>query len=75
LSSGKYQSSNSFDGLIRNFIEPAGANFVEELVFRLLLTRGDTLGGSMRNVGGALAQRKPTRAIPSTLTIAGKKYH
>jgi hypothetical protein len=61
--------------LIKNFLEPAGANFIEELVFRFLLTRGDTLGGSMRNAGGALAQRKLTRAILSTLTIAGKKYH
>lgn len=42
-------------GLIENFLEPAGANFVEELVFRFLLTRGDTLGGSMRNVGGFMA--------------------
>jgi Restriction endonuclease BsobI len=65
----------AINGLIRNFLEPAGANFVEELVFRFLLTRGDTLGGSMRNVGGALAQRKLTRAILSTLTIAGKRYH
>jgi hypothetical protein len=62
-------------GLIRNFLEPAGTSFVEELVFRFLLTRGDTLGGSMRNVGGVLAQRKLTRAILSTLAIAGKTYH
>ena len=34
-------------GLIDNFLEPAGTNFVDELVFRFLLTRGDTLGGSM----------------------------
>lgn len=61
-------------GLIQNFLEPAGPNFVEELVFRFLLTRGDTLGGSMRNVGGVLAQRKLTRAIISTLRIAGKPY-
>lgn len=66
---------DAINGLIKNFLEPAGANFVEELVFRFLLTRGDTLGGSMRNVGGALAQRKLTRAILSTLTIAGQKYH
>jgi hypothetical protein len=65
----------AINGLIKNFLEPAGANFVEELVFRFLLTRGDTLGGSMRNVGGALAQRKLTRAILSTLTIAGMRYH
>ncbi len=61
-------------GLIKNFLEPAGANFVEELVFRFLLTRGDTLGGSMRNIGGALAQRKLTRAILSALLIARKPY-
>lgn len=65
----------AMDGLIRNFLEPAGAKFVEELVFRFLLTRGDALGGSMRNVGGALAQRKLTRAIISGLSIAGIKYH
>ena len=45
-------------GLIKNFLEPAGANFVEELVSRFLLTRGDTLGGSMRNIRGFLAQKK-----------------
>ncbi|NJL21521.1 MAG: restriction endonuclease [Leptolyngbyaceae cyanobacterium SM1_3_5] len=65
----------AINGLIKNFLEPAGTKFVEELVFRFLLTRGDTLGGSMRNVGGALAQRKLTRAILSTLAIAGRKYH
>ncbi len=59
-------------GLIKNFLEPAGSNFVEELVFGFLLTRGDTLGGSMRNIGGALAQRKLTRSIIAHLTIAGK---
>lgn len=64
----------AIQGLIKNFLEPAGAKFVEELVFRFLLTRGDTLGGSMRNIGGALAQRKLTRAIISTLTIAGIGY-
>jgi hypothetical protein len=60
--------------LIRNFLEPAGAKFIEELIFRFLLTRGDTLGGSMRNIGGVLAQRKLTRAILSSLAIAGVKY-
>lgn len=32
-------------GLIENFLCPAGSSFIEELVFRFLLTRGDTLGG------------------------------
>jgi len=61
-------------GLIRNFLEPAGEKFVEELVFRFLLTRGDALGGTMRNIGGVMAQRKLTRAIISTLAIAGVPY-
>ena len=65
---------DAINGLIRDFLEPAGAKFVEELVFRFLLTRGDTLGGSMRNIGGVLAQRKLTRAIISTLSIAGTRY-
>lgn len=66
--------AEAIDGLIKHFLEPAGEKFVEELVFRFLLTRGDALGGSMRNIGGVLAQRKLTRAIISTLTIAGIRY-
>lgn len=61
-------------GLIAKFLEPAGENFVEELVFRFLLTRVDTLGGSMRNVGGYMAQRKLIRSIISCLRIAGRPY-
>lgn len=66
--------TEALNGLIKNFLEPAGANFREELIFRFLLTRGDTLGGAMRNVGGVLAQKTFTRAIISTLTIAGIQY-
>ena len=58
-------------GLIKNFLEPAGANFAEELVFRFLLTRGDTLGGSMRNLVGVFSQRKLTTNITAALSIAG----
>lgn len=65
---------DAIQGLVQNFLEPAGANFVEELVYRYLLTRGDTLGGSMRNAGGAIAQRKLIRALISTLRISGISY-
>jgi Restriction endonuclease BsobI len=74
---GHLQEQDKLDaiqGLIRNFLEPAGENFVEELVYRFLLTRGDTLGGSMRNAGGAIAQRKFIRALISNLRIAGSSY-
>lgn len=63
---------DAVNGLIKNFLEPAGSSFVEELVFRFLLTRGDTLGGSMRNIGGFMAQKKLTRSIIANLRLAGK---
>lgn len=65
---------DAIQGLIQNFLEPAGKDFVEELIYRFLLTRGDTLGGSMRNAGGAMAQRKLSRALISSLRISGKTY-
>lgn len=66
---------DAIQGFIDNFLEPAGTNFVEELVFRFLLTRGDSLGGKMRNLTGQLAERKLTRAIISTLSNAGISYY
>ena len=59
-------------GIQSALVPVSGVNFVEELVFRFLLTRGDTLGGSMRNIGGFMAQKKLTRSIIAYLTLAGK---
>lgn len=61
------------EGLMRNFLEPAGGSFVEELVFRFLLTKGDTLGGSMRNLGGFMAEAKLSRSILAYLRLVGYK--
>ena len=61
-------------GFIEKVLEPAGTNFVEELVYRFLLTRGDSLGGSIRNMAGKLAERKLTRAIISALTLTKTNY-
>jgi type II restriction enzyme len=60
--------------LIRNFLEPAGPDFVEEAVFRYLLIKGDSLGGSMRNIIGALAQQKLIRSLLSVMRIRGIEY-
>ncbi len=59
-------------GIQSALVPVSGVNFVEELVFRFLLTRGDTLGGSMRNIGGFMAQKKLTRSIIAHLRLAGK---
>ncbi len=60
--------------LVEKFLEPAGKDFVDELVFRYLLIQGDSLGGSMRNIVGAMAMQKLTRALISALAISGIKY-
>jgi len=60
--------------LIKQYLEPARDAFREELIYRFLLTRGDTLGGSMRNVGGALAQQRFSRTIISILDSLGLDY-
>lgn len=66
--------TTAIQNFIEKFLEPAGTNFVEELVYRFLLTRGDSLGGSMRNIAGKLAERKINRAIISALTLTETTY-
>lgn len=56
-------------GLIENFLEPAGSQFVEELIFRYLLIKGDALGGAMRNVAGFLAEKKLIKALTGALRL------
>ncbi|MDR2705244.1 MAG: type II restriction endonuclease [Planctomycetaceae bacterium] len=60
--------------LIKNFLEPAGKYFVDEVVYRYLLIKGDTLGGSMRNLIGAIARQKIIRTFLSNLSISGIDY-
>lgn len=57
-------------GLIENFLEPSGNSFVDELVYRFLLTRGDSLGGRMRNLGGKLGEWRFTRILMSTCSVS-----
>ena len=61
--------------LVAEFLEPQGANWVDELIYRFLLTRGDALGGEMRNVTGALGQRKLARALMAQLRLSELDFH
>jgi len=54
---------------IKEFLEPAGKQYIEELIYRYLLTLGDALGGRMRNLVGAIANEKLTRNIISQLQV------
>lgn len=60
--------------LIENFLLPAGDDFVEELVYRFLLTRGDSLGGAMRNYTGAVAQQRLSAALLARLRNQGANF-
>lgn len=66
--------TDAVKGLIENFLEPAGKDFVVELVYRFLLTKGDSLGGSMRNLAGKLGEKKFLRFLISSLAISGKEF-
>jgi type II restriction enzyme len=55
---------------IEKFLIPAGDAFKEELVFRFLLTKGDSLGGKMRNIVGILAHKKLCMTIISALRLS-----
>jgi len=60
--------------LIDKFLEPAADDFPNELVYRYLLTKGDTLGGSARNLAGSLGERKFIRAFLSLMNVYNLDY-
>ncbi len=60
---------SAIKGLIDEFLEPAGDNFVDELIYRFLLIKGDSLGGRMRNLAGAIAETKLKRAIIASFNL------
>lgn len=65
--------TKAIEELAANFLEPAGVDFVDEVVYRYLLTKGDALGGAMRNIVGSLGQQKLVRSflsIPRILDIS-----
>lgn len=64
----------AIEELIEKFLEPAGDNFIDELIYRYLLTRGDALGGKARNLAGSLGERKFLRSLLSIFKLAGINY-
>lgn len=64
----------AIEELIENFLEPAGQYFVDEVVYRYLLIKGDSFGGSLRNLVGILAQQKLIRTLLSNMQVMGIKY-
>jgi hypothetical protein len=59
--------------LLADFIEkvlaPCGGEYIDEIIYRYLLTSGDALGGKMRNIVGSIANEKLNRFVISQLQI------
>lgn len=74
-----YISSEDIEGIVKEFIasylEPAGQGFIDELVYRFLLSKGDALGGRMRNIVGAIAGEKLTRFLSAQLRNSRVKHY
>lgn len=70
----KKDQVKAVQNLIDNFLRPAGKKFVDELVYRFLLTRGDTLGGMMRNIAGIIGERKFARSVIAMLSVQKTDY-
>lgn len=60
--------------LIDKFLKPAGRAYIDETICRFLLTKGDAVGGTMRNRIGAMGQEKLVRCILSCMNVRGISY-
>lgn len=60
--------------LIDKFLKPAGSAYIDETIYRFLLTKGDAVGGIMRNRIGAMGQEKLVRCILSCMNVRGITY-
>lgn len=66
--------TKAIEELINNFLKPSGSAYVDETIYRYLLTKGDAVGGSIRNRIGALGQEKLIRYILSYMNVCGIDY-
>ena len=55
--------------------EHAGGNFVDELVYRFLLTKGDAVGGKARNAGGKFAKERFFQAMVAAIESDSDSYY
>ncbi|HUS39708.1 MAG TPA: AvaI/BsoBI family type II restriction endonuclease [Pirellulales bacterium] len=61
------QENRALDRILGMLAAGGGDQWRDELLYRFLLTRGDSLGGAMRNVTGAVAGRKLVASIMRAL--------
>lgn len=64
----KVELNRAIKKVLTRIYRESGQNFRESILYRYLLTRGDTLGGSMRNITGSFAGIKFTEKILEKLS-------
>ena len=65
---------NAKINLIEKYLKPSGPSFIDELVYRFLLTQGDALGGMIRNIGGKWAKSSFIDMLRAALSNSGSTY-
>ncbi len=64
----------ALDNLNEKFLIPAGPRFVDEAIYRYLLIKGDTVGGSVRNMIGKFGEWELVKSIMLVLDIQGINF-
>ena len=59
---------------INQVLIPCGQEYIDEIIYRYLLTSGDALGGKMRNIVGSIANEKLNRFVISQLQIGQTNF-
>ena len=59
---------------VDKFLSPCGKDYVDEIIYRYLLTSGDALGGKMRNIIGSIANEKLNRFVISQLQVCSINF-
>ena len=61
-------------GFVKEVLEPCGVKYIDEIVYRYLMSLGEQLGGRMRNIIGIVARIKLTEHIISHLQLKNEKF-
>jgi hypothetical protein len=71
--SQQHLGASDFDAILEHVFHDSkfGDDWREEIVFRFLLVKGDSLGGSMRNITGAAASRRFADVLMQVLDRKG----
>ena len=73
-----YLTDDDKNNIVQEFVEkilkPAKEFYKEEIIYRYLLIKGDSIGGLIRNKIGSFGKDQLIRSIISYLTSNGIKY-